>query len=129
MAVKSGKIVPVRRVPASPEGAKARAIAATRPASAKATGGAKKAKAGTKKPLAGTKKPLAPERVAAILDVLAKTYPGVVCALNHSSAWELTVATILSAQCTDARVNMVTPELFQALPYTEGDGGGFPARA
>ena len=63
-----------------------------------------------------TKKPLAPERVAAILDALAKTYPNAVCALHHTSAWELTVATILSAQCTDARVNMVTPALFQAYP-------------
>lgn len=63
-----------------------------------------------------TKKPLAPERVAAILDALGKTYPGVVCALNHRNAWELTVATILSAQCTDARVNLVTPALFKAFP-------------
>lgn len=60
--------------------------------------------------------PTAPERVAAILDVLAKTYPGVVCALHHRNAWELTVATILSAQCTDVRVNMVTPALFKAFP-------------
>ena len=60
--------------------------------------------------------PLAPERIAAILDVLAKTYPGVVCALNHRNAWELTVATILSAQCTDVRVNLVTPALFKAFP-------------
>jgi len=63
-----------------------------------------------------TKKPRQPERIAAILDALAKTYPGVVCALNHASAWELTVATILSAQCTDVRVNMVTPALFKAYP-------------
>jgi endonuclease-3 len=63
-----------------------------------------------------TPKPLAPERVAAILDVLAKTYPGVVCALNHRNAWELTIATILSAQCTDVRVNLVTPALFKAFP-------------
>jgi endonuclease-3 len=63
-----------------------------------------------------TRKPLAKERVAAILDALARTYPGVVCALHHTSAWELTVATILSAQCTDARVNLVTPALFQAYP-------------
>jgi len=39
-----------------------------------------------------------------------------VCALNHRSAWELLVATILSAQCTDVRVNLVTPELFKAFP-------------
>jgi len=43
-------------------------------------------------------------------------YPGVTCALNHSSAWELLVATILSAQCTDKRVNMVTPGLFRKYP-------------
>src|ERR1700727_1874004 len=60
--------------------------------------------------------PLAPERVAAILDILRKTYPGVVCALHHRSEWELTVATILSAQCTDVRVNLVTPALFKAFP-------------
>lgn len=63
-----------------------------------------------------TKKPLAPERVAAILDVLRAAYPNAVCALNHRSAWELTVATILSAQCTDVRVNLVTPALFKAFP-------------
>jgi endonuclease-3 len=62
------------------------------------------------------KNPLAPERVAAILEILAKTYPGVVCALNHRNAWELTVATILSAQCTDVRVNLVTPKLFKTFP-------------
>ena len=47
---------------------------------------------------------------------LRETYPGVVCALNHKNAWELTVATILSAQCTDVRVNLVTPALFKAFP-------------
>ena len=63
-----------------------------------------------------TRKSLAPERVAAILDALRKAYPQAVCALTHRSAWELTVATILSAQCTDVRVNMVTPALFRAFP-------------
>src|SRR5215469_1671113 len=62
------------------------------------------------------RKPTDPARVKAILDVLEKTYPGVVCALHHRNAWELTVATILSAQCTDVRVNMVTPALFKAFP-------------
>lgn len=61
-------------------------------------------------------KPQAPERVAAILVELRKAYPDVVCALNHKNAWELTVATILSAQCTDVRVNLVTPALFKAFP-------------
>jgi endonuclease-3 len=59
---------------------------------------------------------LAPERVAAILTALDEAYPDAVCALKHSSPWELLVATILSAQCTDARVNMVTPELFRRFP-------------
>ena len=60
--------------------------------------------------------PRAPERVAAILDELAKTYPNAECALHHRNPWELLVATILSAQCTDARVNMVTPALFKRFP-------------
>jgi len=63
-----------------------------------------------------TQMPPAPERVAAILAELRKAYPDVVCALNHKNAWELTVATILSAQCTDVRVNLVTPALFKAFP-------------
>jgi endonuclease-3 len=63
-----------------------------------------------------TKKPLAPERVKAILDGLQRLYPNVVCALTHKNAWQLTVATTLSAQCTDVRVNMVTPELFRTFP-------------
>src|SRR5450631_1101640 len=60
--------------------------------------------------------PLAPERVAAILEGLAEAYPSAECALHHRNAWELMVATILSAQCTDARVNMVTPGLFKKFP-------------
>lgn len=50
--------------------------------------------------------------VAEILDRLSGMYPGAKCALNHSSAFELLVATILSAQCTDARVNIVTARMF-----------------
>ena len=71
--------------------------------------------AAKKKP-ARTKKPLARERVAAILAELYRLYPDVLCALDHTSAWELTAATILSAQCTDVRVNLVTPALFKAFP-------------
>jgi endonuclease-3 len=59
---------------------------------------------------------LAPDRIAAILKALDEAYPNVECALNHRSPWELLVATILSAQCTDVRVNMVTPELFKRFP-------------
>jgi endonuclease-3 len=63
-----------------------------------------------------TKKPLAPERIAAILDALRQTYPNVVCALTHRNAFELTIATILSAQTTDVGVNRATPELFRLYP-------------
>ncbi len=63
-----------------------------------------------------TAKPLAPERIAAILDALRRTYPNVVCALDHRNAFELTIATILSAQTTDVGVNKVTPELFAMYP-------------
>lgn len=55
-------------------------------------------------------------RIAEILKRLRALYPDAVCALHHQNAWELTVATILSAQCTDARVNLVTPELFRLFP-------------
>jgi endonuclease-3 len=60
--------------------------------------------------------PLAPERVRELLRRLDVAYPSATCALTHHNAWELLVATILSAQCTDARVNMVTPELFRKYP-------------
>ena len=60
--------------------------------------------------------PLAKERVDAILKGLDEAYPNAVCALDHRTPWELLVATILSAQCTDVRVNMVTPELFRRFP-------------
>src|SRR5580658_6642754 len=59
---------------------------------------------------------LAPDRIAAILKGLDEAYPNVKCALDHRSPWELLVATILSAQCTDVRVNIVTPELFKRFP-------------
>jgi endonuclease-3 len=76
----------------------------------------------TGKKKVGTKSaynPLAPERVAEILKRLDQLYPEVTCALTHSSAWELLVATILSAQSTDANVNRVTPELFRKYPTVE----------
>jgi endonuclease III len=57
-----------------------------------------------------------PARVEEILKILHDTYPDVECALVHTSPWQLLVATILSAQCTDARVNMVTPKLFATYP-------------
>ncbi len=63
--------------------------------------------------------PLAPERVRQIIAGLDQLYPGVTCALTHRSAWELLVSTILSAQSTDVRVNMVTPALFEKYPTVQ----------
>jgi endonuclease III len=60
--------------------------------------------------------PLQPERIAEILGRLHQLYPDATCALTHKSAWELLVATILSAQSTDVNVNRVTPELFRKYP-------------
>ena len=58
-------------------------------------------------------------RARKILRRLDRDYPVAECALHHRNAWELLVATILSAQCTDARVNKVTPELFAAYPTVQ----------
>ncbi len=69
----------------------------------------------TRKPLRA-KWPPAPERVRAILDGLEKLYPEVRCELDHANAWQLIIATILSAQCTDERVNQTTPKLFETFP-------------
>ncbi len=55
-------------------------------------------------------------RAQKILDGLDRLYPAATCALHHKDAWQLLVATILSAQCTDKRVNEVTPGLFQKYP-------------
>ncbi len=63
--------------------------------------------------------PVEPSRVHEILKRLDEMYPDVTCALTHSSAWELLVATILSAQSTDVNVNRVTPELFRKYPTVE----------
>jgi endonuclease-3 len=100
---KKARAKAVARTSVSPVGKKARAIAMSEPVAAKAKRGK-------------TANPLAPERVTAILDGLKKAYPKAVCALNHRSAWELLIATILSAQCTDVRVNLATPALFKAFP-------------
>lgn len=57
-----------------------------------------------------------PKRALEILARLRREYPDAHCALDHANAYQLLVATILSAQCTDARVNMVTPSVFAAYP-------------
>ena len=56
------------------------------------------------------------ERVIKAVEALELLYPDAVCSLNYSDAFQLLIATRLSAQCTDARVNMVTPALFKAYP-------------
>jgi endonuclease-3 len=88
---------------------------ATKKSAKKPTGNAKAPK--PRKSTAATRNQArAPERIKKILDLLAAAYPNVECALIHKDAWQLLVATILSAQCTDARVNMVTPVLFKRFP-------------
>lgn len=69
--------------------------------------------------------PMKARRAKATLVLLAKARPGARIELNHRSPFELLIATILSAQCTDARVNRVTPALFQAFP----DPGSMAAAA
>lgn len=59
------------------------------------------------------------DRVRVILDTLAQLYPESLCALQYEKPHELLFAVILSAQCTDARVNMVTPALFARYPTLE----------
>jgi len=63
--------------------------------------------------------PTAPDRVHEILQRLNALYPEATCALHHKSAWELLVATILSAQSTDVGVNQVTPVIFKKYPTVQ----------
>jgi len=69
----------------------------------------------TRRPAKG-KWPPQPERVRSILDGLEDLYPDVDCELDRDTPFQLLCATILSAQCTDERVNKVTPELFRRFP-------------
>ena len=78
------------------------------------------------KPIRATR--LNRERVARILDVLEKTYPDADTELRYRNAFELVVATILSAQCTDERVNQVTPALFQRFPTAAAMARARPAQ-
>jgi endonuclease-3 len=84
---------------------------------------AKKAVLGKGGPARGTD----PQRVAAILAKLDEAYPSATCELNHENAFQLLVATILSAQCTDVRVNQVTQELFKR--YTKPEAFAYAAPA
>ena len=63
---------------------------------------------------------MASKKIMAILDALDKEYgTDYVCYLNHENAWQLLIATMLSAQCTDARVNIVTKDLFVKYPTVQ----------
>lgn len=90
----------------------AASVAKPRPAAPPKTG---RARTGSAPPLRGEARP-APERVAAILRLLDQHYPGATTALRWETPLQLLVATILSAQCTDERVNRVTPALFARFP-------------
>lgn len=85
---------------------------AARPKTKPASKPPKAAKIGKPTRAAGT----APQRVTKILSKLDEAYPAATCELNHKNAFELLIATILSAQCTDVRVNQVTQTLFKKYP-------------
>jgi endonuclease III len=68
-----------------------------------------------------------PARVHAILQKLDEAYPAAACALNHENAFQLLIATILSAQCTDERVNQVTATLFPKYPGPQAFAYANPA--
>ena len=82
------------------------------PTKAKAAKTAKLAKAGKPAHAAGTE----PKRVAALLAKLDEAYPNATCELKHENAFQLLVSTILSAQCTDVRVNQVAETLYKKYP-------------
>ena len=92
---------------------------------AKATSPAKPKAAKNKSAKSGYN-PVAPERVKDILNRLDQRYPNVRCALHHNNAWELLIATVLSAQCTDVMVNKVTPVLFQKYPTPQAMAAATP---
>ena len=63
------------------------------------------------------------ERALAVIEALKKDYPNPACALHYTKDYELMIAVRLSAQCTDARVNLITPTLFAAYPTLEAMAG------
>jgi len=75
--------------------------------------GAKEARSRVRKALGGREDPTNPKRVAAILEKLDEAYPDATCELKHENPFQLLVSTILSAQCTDVRVNQVTATLYK----------------
>lgn len=78
--------------------------------------GAKPSREKPRAAISGRAKGTDPARVRAILEKLDEAYPAATCALTHKNAFQLLISTILSAQCTDERVNQVTPKLFEKYP-------------
>lgn len=86
-----------------------------------------KSKKPTSKKPAGAAAGTDPKRVAAILAGLDAAYPDATCELNHENAFQLLISTILSAQCTDVRVNQVTAELYKEYKTPEDFAYASPA--
>ena len=118
-AAKPSAAKPAKRAKPAPA-AKPKATGARAQAAAKGTDKPRKpAKPSESAPAKKTPTPRgkpAARNADALLDALAKAHPEAPCALHHRNAFELLVATILSAQCTDKRVNLVTPALFARFP-------------
>lgn len=75
----------------------------------------------------GTPDPTNPKRVAAILAKLDEAYPNATCELTHENPFQLVISTILSAQCTDVRVNQVTAQLYKKYPDAKAFAHANPA--
>jgi endonuclease-3 len=75
----------------------------------------------------GTPDPTNPKRVAAILAKLDEAYPEAICELTHANPLQLVISTILSAQCTDVRVNQVTESLYKKYPDAKAFAYANPA--
>jgi endonuclease III len=78
-------------------------------------------------PRGGTPDPTSPKRVAAILARLDEAYPEAICELKHANPLQLVISTILSAQCTDVRVNQVTASLYRKYPNAKAFAYANPA--
>lgn len=94
---------------------KKKKMAPNKSAAAKSKRHGKKAAVSKKTAVAGTD----PKRVAAILSKLDEAYPAATCELKHDNAFQLLISTILSAQCTDVRVNQVAETLYKKYPTPE----------
>jgi endonuclease III len=109
--IRSGKALALKKRQRDQRGAIAKKLVG-KAAAKKPSGTVNGANDLTKKPAPANLK----AQAARVVERLKADYPGAICALENETPFELLAATILSAQCTDARVNMVTPELFRRWP-------------